>query len=142
MIVKGIDDILVKFGKCCQPVPGDSIKGYITRGFGVTVHRSHCINILKTSPERQIEVEWVKDTEDRFPVKIRIHSFDRVGLLADVAANISKNEANIIDASSKVSENKTVEIFFTIAVEDTNHLNKVLSDIKNVNLVQEVKRIG
>ena len=142
VIVKGIDDILVKFGKCCQPVPGDSIKGYITRGFGVTVHRSHCINILKTSPERQIEVEWVKDTEDRFPVKIRIHSFDRVGLLADVAANISKNEANIIDASSKVSENKTVEIFFTIAVEDTNHLNKVLSDIKNVNLVQEVKRIG
>lgn len=142
VIVKGIDDILVKFGKCCQPVHGDPIKGYITRGFGVTVHRSHCINILKTSPERQIDVEWIKDAEETYPVKIRIHSYDRVGLLADVAANISKNEANIIDAHSKISQNKTVDLFFTITVGDTSHLNKVLSDIKKVKLVQEVKRIG
>ena len=142
VVVKGIDDMLVKFGKCCKPVPGDLIKGYITRGFGVTVHRLHCVNILKTSPERQIEVEWIKDTAEKFPVKIHIHSYDRVGLLADVAANISKNEANIINANSKTSENKTVEIFFTITVEDTDHLERVLSDIKKVKLVQEVKRIG
>ena len=142
VVVKGIDDILVKFGKCCKPVPGDLIKGYITRGFGVTVHRLQCVNILKTSPERQIEVEWIKDTAETFPVKIHIHSYDRVGLLADVAANISKNEANIINANSKTSENKTVEIFFTITVEDTDHLERVLSDIKKVKLVQEVKRIG
>lgn len=142
VVVKGIDDVLVKFGKCCKPVPGDLIKGYITRGFGVTVHRLHCVNILKTSPERQIEVEWIRDTAEKFPVKIHIHSYDRVGLLADVAASISKNEANIIDANSKTSENKTFEIFFTIAVEDTDHLGRVLSDIKKVKLVQEVKRIG
>jgi GTP pyrophosphokinase len=142
VVVKGIDDVLVKFGKCCKPVPGDLIKGYITRGFGVTVHRLHCVNILKTSPERQIEVEWIKDTAEKFPVKIHIHSYDRVGLLADVAASISKNEANIINANSKTSENKTFEIFFTITVEDTDHLKRVLSDIKKVKLVQEVKRIG
>jgi len=142
VVVKGIDDVLVKFGKCCRPVPGDLIKGYITRGFGVTVHRLHCVNILKTSPERQIEVEWIKDTAETFPVKIHIHSYDRVGLLADVAANISKNEANIINVNSKTSENKTVESFFTITVEDTDHLERVLSDIKKVKLVQEVKRIG
>ncbi len=142
VVVKGIDDVLVKFGKCCKPVPGDLIKGYITRGFGVTVHRLNCVNILKTSPERQIEVEWIKDTAETFPVKIHIHSYDRVGLLADVAANISKNEANIINANSKTSEDKTVEIFFTITVEDTDHLERVLSDIKKVKLVQEVKRIG
>jgi GTP pyrophosphokinase len=142
VVVKGIDDMLVKFGKCCKPVPGDLIKGYITRGFGVTVHRLNCVNILKTSPERQIEVEWIKDTAETFPVKIHIHSYDRVGLLADVAANISKNEANIINANSKTSENKTVEIFFTITVDDTDHLERVLSDIKKVKLVQEVKRIG
>lgn len=142
VVVKGIDDVLVKFGKCCKPVPGDLIKGYITRGFGVTVHRLHCVNILKTSPERQIEVEWIRDTAEKFPVKIHIHSYDRVGLLADVAANISKNEANIINANSKTSENKTVEFFFTITVEDTDHLERVLSDVKKVKLVQEVKRIG
>ncbi|MEE8480305.1 MAG: bifunctional (p)ppGpp synthetase/guanosine-3',5'-bis(diphosphate) 3'-pyrophosphohydrolase [Desulfobacterales bacterium] len=142
VVVKGIDDMLVKFGKCCKPVPGDLIKGYITRGLGVTVHRLNCANILKTSPERQIEVEWIKDTAEKFPVKIHIHSYDRVGLLADVAANISKNEANIINANSKTSEDKTVEIFFTITVEDTDHLKRVLSDIKKVKLVQEVKRIG
>lgn len=142
VVVKGIDDVLVKFGKCCKPVPGDLIKGYITLGFGVTVHRLHCVNILKTSPERQIEVEWIRDTAEKFPVKIHIHSYDRVGLLADVAASISKNEANIINANSKTSENKTFEIFFTIAVEDTDHLERVLSDIKKVKLVQEVKRIG
>lgn len=142
VVVKGIDDVLVKFGKCCKPVPGDLIKGYITRGFGVTVHRLHCVNILKTSPERQIEVEWIRDTAEKFPVKIHIHSYDRVGLLADVAANISKNEANIINANSKTSENKTVEFFFTITVEDTDHLERVLSDVKKVKLVQEVKRLG
>jgi len=142
VVVKGIDDMLVKFGKCCKPVPGDLIKGYITRGLGVTVHRLNCVNILKTSPERQIEVEWIKDTAETFPVKIHIYSYDRVGLLADVAANISKNEANIINANSKTSEDKTVEIFFTITVEDTDHLKRVLSDIKKVKLVQEVKRIG
>ena len=142
VVVKGIDDMLVKFGKCCKPVPGDLIKGYITRGLGVTVHRLNCVNILKTSPERQIEVEWIKDTAETFPVKIHIHSYDRVGLLADVAANISKNDANIINANSKTSEDKTVEIFFTITVEDTDHLKRVLSDIKKVKLVQEVKRIG
>ena len=142
VVVKGIDDILVKFGKCCKPVPGDLIKGYITRGFGVTVHRLHCVNILKTSPERQIEVEWIKDTAETFPVKIHIHSHDRVGLLADVAANISKNEANIINAHSKIYQDQTVELFFTITVGDTDHLERVLSDIKKVKLVQEVKRIG
>ncbi len=142
VVVKGIDDMLVKFGKCCKPVPGDLIKGYITRGFGVTVHRLNCVNILKTSPERQIEVEWIKDTAETFPVKIHIHSYDRVGLLADVAANISKNEANIINAHSKISQDKTVELFFTITVGDTDHLERVLSDIKKVKLVQEVKRMG
>lgn len=142
VVVKGIDDMLVKFGKCCKPVPGDLIKGYITRGFGVTVHRLNCVNILKTSPERQIEVEWIKDTAETFPVKIHIHSYDRVGLLADVAANISKNEANIINAHSKISQDKTVELFFTITVGDTDHLERVLSDIKKVKLVQEVRRMG
>ncbi|MFC1857867.1 RelA/SpoT family protein [Thermodesulfobacteriota bacterium] len=142
VIVQGLDDILIKFGKCCQPVPGDPVIGYITQGYGVTVHRSSCVNALKMSPERQIEVEWNQDLHETYPVKIRVHSYDRVGLLADLAANISKNESNILKVNTESRENKTVDSFFTIAVEDTDHLEKVLTDIKKIKHVQFVKRIG
>jgi guanosine-3',5'-bis(diphosphate) 3'-pyrophosphohydrolase len=141
IVVKGVDDILVKFGKCCQPVPGDPITGYITRGYGVTVHRTRCVNALKMSPERQIDVQWDLDLVDTYPAKIRVRSYDRVGLLADIAATISKNGANIVSASTETRESKIVDSFFTIAVEDTDHLNKVVSAIRKVRHIQEVKRI-
>ncbi len=140
--VRGVDDILIKFGKCCQPVPGDPIIGYITRGYGVTVHRTSCINALKMNPDRQIDVEWNVQESETYPVKIRIRSHDRVGLLADVVGNISKNNANILNAQTATLENKMVHSFFTIDVEDTDHLNRVLSSIKKVKHVLEVKRIG
>lgn len=141
VMVKGVDDILIKFGRCCQPVPGDPITGYITRGFGVTVHRTSCVNALKMSPERQIDVEWDVDIADTYPVKIRVRSYDRVGLLADIAANISKNGANIISANTETRENKMVDSFFTITVEDTDQLNKILLSIKQIKHIQEVTRI-
>lgn len=142
VVVKGVDDILIKFGRCCEPVPGDGITGYITRGYGVTVHRTSCVNALKMSSERQIDVEWSVDTGETYPVKIRVRSYDRVGLLADVASNISKNAANILSAKTEAHEDKIVISLFTIAVEDTDHLSKVLSAIKKVKNVQEVKRIN
>jgi guanosine-3',5'-bis(diphosphate) 3'-pyrophosphohydrolase len=139
--VKGVDDILVKFGKCCQPVPGDSITGYITRGYGVTVHRTSCINAMKMSPERQIDVEWSVDIADTYPVKILVRSYDRVGLLADITANISKNGANILSANTETRDSKIVDSLFTIAVEDTDHLNRVLSAIRKIKYIQHVRRI-
>ncbi len=139
--VKGVDDILIKFGKCCQPVPGDPITGYITRGYGVTVHRTSCVNALKMSPERQIDVEWNVDIADTYPVIIRVRSYDRVGLLADIAANISKNSANILAANTETRESKIVDSFFTIAVENTEHLKRVLSAIRKIKHIQEVTRI-
>jgi GTP pyrophosphokinase len=142
VLVKGVDDILIKFGKCCQPVPGDPIIGYITRGYGVTVHRTTCVNALGLNPERQIEVEWNQEANDTYPVKIRIISQDRVGLLADVVSNISKFGANIQNAKTETRDNKTVDSYFTIVVEDTTHLERILSAIRKVKLVQEVKRIG
>ena len=141
IVVKGLEDILVKFGKCCQPVPGDSITGYITQGYGVTVHRTGCINALKMNPERQIDVQWHIQGAEMYPVKIRIRSYDRVGLLADVASTISKYGANIIKANTETRENKIVDSFFTIMIEDTDHLNRVLAVIKKVKLVQEAKRV-
>ena len=142
VLVKGVDDILIKFGKCCQPVPGDLIVGYITRGFGVTVHRNNCVNALSMNPERQIEVEWSQETSEIYPVKIRIISQDRVGLLADVVSNISKFGANILNATSQTRDDKMVDSFFTIGVEDIGHLDKILSAVRKVKRVQDVKRIG
>jgi len=142
VVVQGLDDILIKFGKCCQPVPGDPIIGYITRGQGVTVHRANCTNTLRLSPERQIEVEWDTGLKETYPVKIRVLSFDRVGLLADLAANISKNEANILSLKTETLENKTVDSLFILAVEDTAHLERVLADLRKVKMVQDAKRIG
>jgi GTP pyrophosphokinase len=141
VIVRGVDDILVRFGKCCQPVPGDPIVGYITRGAGVTVHRTNCLNALKMSPERQIEVQWSGEIKETYPVRIRVTSLDRVGLLADVASNISKHGANILSVNTKTYEDNTVDSAITLAVENTSHLNRVVSALKKVKHVQGVKRI-
>ncbi len=141
VLVKGVDDILIRFGKCCQPVPGDAITGYITIGYGVTVHRTSCINALKMNPERQIDIEWNKDVTETYPVKICVSCFDRVGLLADVAAIISKSGANILSVKTKTREDGIVDCFFTLSVEDIEHLNKVVSAMKKVKLVHDVNRV-
>jgi GTP pyrophosphokinase len=141
VVVKGLDDILVRFGKCCQPVPGDKITGYITRGQGVTVHRKNCIHALQMNPERQIDVAWAGDISDTYPVRIQIRSFDRFGLLAEITAVISKNSANIVQAHTETKENKMVETYFTIAVEGTDHLNKVVTALRKIKFVQDVKRL-
>jgi GTP diphosphokinase / guanosine-3',5'-bis(diphosphate) 3'-diphosphatase len=139
--VKGMDDILVRFGKCCQPVAGDPITGYITRGRGVTVHRANCVNALQMSPDRKINVSWTDDSNETYPVKIHIRSLDRVGLLADLASNISKNGANIVNAHSEIRDDKTVDSIFTLAVKDTEHLDRVLSALKKVKQINRVHRI-
>ena len=142
VMVKGVEDILVRFGKCCQPVPGDSIIGFITRGFGVTVHRTGCNNLIKTNPERLIEVEWDNVVEEFFPVKIMIRANDRMGLLADVAACISKCGANIISANTQTREGSMVDSYFTLTVGNLEQLDQVLSGIKNIKQVQDVFRMN
>ena len=142
ILVKGLDDILIRFGKCCQPVPGDPIIGYITRGFGVTVHRANCINALKMNPERQIEVSWTEENRETYPVKILVISYDRVGLLADIATTIAKGDANIVSVNTKTKENQMVESYLTLAVAGTAHLNRVLSALRKIHMVQDVRRLN
>jgi GTP pyrophosphokinase len=142
VLVKGVDDILIKFGKCCQPVPGDPIIGYITLGYGVTIHRAGCVNALRSNPDRQIEVEWNTESAETFPVKIEVISQDRMGLLADLVGSISKLGANILTASSETKENKMVESHFTINVENTGHLDRILSAVRKVRQVQDARRLG
>jgi GTP diphosphokinase / guanosine-3',5'-bis(diphosphate) 3'-diphosphatase len=141
VLVKGLDDILIKFGKCCQPVPGDPITGYITHGAGVTVHRTICINALKMNPERWIDVAWSSDVTDTYPAKIEVGANDRVGLLADVAASISKAGANILSAESEVSPNQNALLSFTIVVKDKLQIEAVIAEIRRVKPVHTVRRV-
>src|SRR2546425_809586 len=101
--VKGVGDLLVRFGVCCNPVPGDKIVGYITRGRGVTVHRADCSNVKGTADkERFVDVEWERSTTRTYPVAIRIEGWDRDGFLRDVAAVISENQVNLLATSAHV----------------------------------------
>ena len=140
VLVKGEKDILVKFGKCCQPVPGDPITGYITRGFGVTVHKTDCINALKMNPERQIDVLWNNDKET-YPAVIRVHSMDRFGLLADITGSIRKDGAHITDGDIKTLENKDAVNLFTISVRNTEHIGKIISGLKEIKGIIDIERM-
>jgi GTP pyrophosphokinase len=142
VLVNGIDDMLVKFAKCCQPVPGDAIIGYITRGHGVTVHKHTCVNALNMNPDRQIDVEWSTNTSEWYPAKIRIISNDRVGLLADLASTVSKKGPNILNVTSEIRDNRTVESLFTLSVQNTEQLEGILAALKKVKGVLAVKRAG
>ncbi len=141
VIVKGLDDILVRFSKCCNPLPGDRIRGYITQGQGVTIHRKGCVNILKTSKERQIDVEWSEDFTETYPASIEVRTEDRFGLLADIASVISKYKSNILNAQTETKETGTGYFYFTILVASSEQLRKIMSDIRKVKKVINVKRI-
>ncbi|KPA17840.1 (p)ppGpp synthetase [Candidatus Magnetomorum sp. HK-1] len=138
--VKGIDDILIRFGKCCKPLPGDDIIGYITQGFGVSVHKTHCVNCIKMSPERQIEVEWDSDRSTSFPVNISVLVSDRIGLLADISAEISKNNSNILSVHTRTFPEGDIFNKFVITVQDIVHLDKIIKAIKKIKNVKFVKR--
>ncbi|MBS0012826.1 MAG: bifunctional (p)ppGpp synthetase/guanosine-3',5'-bis(diphosphate) 3'-pyrophosphohydrolase [Desulfobacterales bacterium] len=139
--VHGLDDILIRFGKCCQPVPGDPITGYITHGAGVTIHRSGCVNALKLNPDRQIDVEWNTNDNGEFPVSLKITASDRMGLLAEISTEISKAAANIYDVRLENRGNKSIYGKFTIMVKDRRQLENVVSRLKKIQAVQEVKRL-
>jgi GTP pyrophosphokinase len=142
VIVRGIDDILIKFGKCCQPVPGDPIVGYITQGQGVTVHRSSCPNALTMNPERSVDVVWDAQSKDTFPVEVLVTSYDQMGLLAEITTNISKNGANILTANTQRREDQMYDSQFTLGVQDTEHLRRVMSSLKKLKCVQSVVRLA
>jgi GTP diphosphokinase / guanosine-3',5'-bis(diphosphate) 3'-diphosphatase len=141
IVVDGLEDILIRLGKCCQPVPGDQITGYITLGAGITVHRKGCVNALKLNPERQIHVEWKKETSGTFPVKLKVRCYDRMGLLADITAVISQMDANIVDVNLESQQDKMVNGSFTISVKNIAHLENVIAKLKKVEALQEISRV-
>ncbi len=141
IIVKGLDDILVRFSKCCNPLPGDPIIGYITQGQGVTIHRKGCLNVMKMSQERHIEVQWSDSDTETYPASIKVKTDDRFGLLADIAAVISKYKSNILNAQSETRDTGLGLFYFTFLVESSEQLRRIMSDIRKVKKVTDVKRI-
>ncbi|SCY54068.1 RelA/SpoT family protein [Desulfoluna spongiiphila] len=142
VIVKGIDNILIRLGKCCNPVPGDEITGYVTQGQGITIHRSNCTNALTLSPERCVDVTWANETQESLPVSILVRSQDQVGLLAKITSAISDSQANIVDLVMSRQEQGGYECTFTLNVSNTDQIKKVIQNIKRIRSVREVRRIG
>ncbi len=142
VVVKGIDNCLVKLSKCCNPVPGDEIIGFITRGRGVSVHRKDCVNVndLITQEDRMIDVYWYDQGNSSYNVEIEIQANERNNLLADVIKQISANKITIGAFNYKVNKDKIVTIDVTVSIENLEGLNELLKSIRKVESVFEVNR--
>ncbi len=139
--IQGLDNMMVRYSQCCQPVPGDPVIGYITRGRGISIHRSDCPNVLNLSehPERRVEIDWEAERHDRFFVRIIVQGNDRRGLLSDVATAITGTGTNIQSAEMQAVEGG-MNGAFVVEVHDLAHLKKVMSSVRRVNGVISVDR--
>ena len=142
VIVKGIDNCLVKLSKCCNPLPGDEIIGYITRGRGVSVHRKDCVNIkdLFKEENRIIDVAWEKEQQASYDVNLTVLANDRLGLLADIMNVLSNTKANLVEINGKTGKDRIALIDITIEIKNLDELNNILKSIRKVDSVYEVKR--
>ena len=139
--IKGLDDIVVHLAKCCYPIPGDPVIGFITRGKGITIHRYDCKSIKDADPIRLIDVTWESTEDETYPARLMVLSVNKMGMLADISAAIAKKEANIISANvDSTADNKGIA-FFTVEVKNLDHLNEVIRSIKRIKDIISAKRI-
>jgi len=141
--VEGVDDVLVKLARCCTPVPGDSIMGFITKGSGISVHRSDCINAgdLKTNQlERVVGVKWLAGAASVFLVNIQVEALDRARLLADVTRTLSEQHVNILSAAVSTTKDRVAISKFTFEMADAKHLDSVLAAVRSIEGVYDVYR--
>ena len=143
VLVRGADDILVKLAKCCTPVPGDDIVGFITRGSGVSVHRADCTNVqaLKQDPERLIEVSWGATTKSVFLVQIQVEALDRAGLLSDITRVLSEHHVNILSANVSTTKERLAISRYVFEMGDSVHLDRVLNAVRRIEGVYDVYRV-
>lgn len=143
IVVKGIDNCLVKLSKCCNPVPGDDIIGYITKGRGVSVHRTDCVNVKELLDEdsRIIDVEWYNaNKQASYTVDIEIYANDRSGLLADIIKELSTLKTKLLAVNSRANKEKIAITEVSVEVENLEELNKILRVLRKIDSVYEVKR--
>jgi GTP diphosphokinase / guanosine-3',5'-bis(diphosphate) 3'-diphosphatase len=141
LLIKGIDNVMVRYAGCCNPLPGDKVVGFITRGRGVTIHAADCQNAMDDDPNRKVEVEWDSTKEYSYPVRIRIYSDDKKGLLAEISTSISSNGANITNARVDTTEEKKAVSTFEMEIRDLNHLKKVIKALEKIKGVDRVERL-
>jgi len=141
--VEGVDDVLVKLARCCTPVPGDSIMGFITKGSGISVHREDCINasdLQKNQSERVVAVKWLPGAASIFLVNIQVEALDRARLLADVTRTLSEQHVNILSAAVSTSKDRVAISRFTFEMADAKHLDSVLAAVRGIEGVYDVYR--
>ncbi len=144
IIVEGVDDLLVKLARCCTPVPGDEITGFVTRGSGVSIHRSDCVNVgdLKFHQnDRIINVKWDPNAKSVFLVNIRVEALDRARLLSDITRTLSDQHVNILNAAVNTSKDRTAVSRFTFEMADASHLDSILTAVRGLAGVYEVSRV-
>ncbi|MFJ8594569.1 GTP pyrophosphokinase [Streptomyces sp. NPDC093598] len=143
VVVKGVEDVWVKLARCCTPVPGDPIIGFVTRGSGVSVHRSDCVNVdsLSREPERILDVEWAPTQSSVFLVAIQVEALDRSRLLSDVTRVLSDQHVNILSAAVQTSRDRVATSRFTFEMGDPKHLGHVLKAVRGVEGVYDVYRV-
>lgn len=141
--VKGVGNVYVRFSKCCSPVPGDPVIGYVTRGRGVTVHRLDCPNMddLAKDPDRLIEVAWDENYSAAHPVEVQLTALDRSGLLADVVSIVAEARINMLSSSSRAGKNKLATIDLVLEIKDAKQLSYVMQKMRKVRDVMTVERI-
>ena len=142
IVVKGIDNCLVRLSRCCNPLPGDEIVGYITKGRGVSVHRKDCVNVkdLLKEENRMIDVKWVEEKQADYSVDIEIFANDRNGLLSDIIAQVNNTKANVLAVNAKAGKDRIVITEMTLEIKNLDELNTILKAIRKVDSVYEVKR--
>jgi len=142
ILVKGLEDLLIRYGNCCHPLPGDPVVGYITRGQGITVHRTTCVHALSMDSARRIELEWGPEAGELYPVRIHVLCYDKIGLLAKITSVLSEAHANILDASVRTRADKRADCAFTISVSGAAHLENIIKSVKKVKHVVKVTRVA
>jgi GTP pyrophosphokinase len=136
--------MLIRLSKCCNPVPGDDIVGYITKGRGVSVHRKDCVNVLTDDAQvRLLPVEWEGSEEQpkNYNVDIEINGFDRRGLLNEVLHAVAETKTNITAVSGRSDKNKMATINMSVSIQNVNHLQKVVERIKRIPDIYAVRRV-
>ena len=140
--VSGADDLLIRFAKCCTPVQGEQIVGFITRGRGITIHRKNCPKLIEMDEERLIEVTWDKNSTASQITRIRIETADTAGLLAKMSKIFAENDANVAAADIKTNESNRAVCIFDIRIQDVTQLNKIMHNLRKISGVLDVSRMG
>jgi GTP pyrophosphokinase len=140
--VQGIADVMINFAKCCNPLPGDPIKGFITRGRGITVHKADCTNLQVTDSIRLIDVSWDENQTLTRMVRLGITASNRTGLLATISGVFSSNDSDIVQANMKALNDHQAQGTFTVQVKNLDHLTKIMNALRTVKGVDKVERLG